>query len=151
MAFRRSFCVFLLDSVRKEDMPVESLSWQLGKKVITNCADKLKPYLMEAMKSLGFVFVLDDYAPIIASTCKEIASVTKQQSPSASHEPVVDTSKSEETSSIWHFDSLETVIEVASPPKATPIVNSITSPDSLLEIEKINFIGVNNFELFRDP
>ncbi|KAK9265483.1 hypothetical protein L1049_025246 [Liquidambar formosana] len=133
-------------------MPVESLSWQLGKKVITNCADKLKPYLMEAMKSLGFVFVLDDYAPIIASTCKEIASVTKQQSPSASHEPVVDTSKSEETSSDMAISiSLETVIEVASPPKATPIVNSITSPDSLLEIEKINFIGVNNFELFRDP
>ncbi|KAK9278473.1 hypothetical protein L1049_028039 [Liquidambar formosana] len=67
----------LLDSIREEDENVGSLSWQLGEQVLTNCVDKLKPYLMEAVQSLDFV--LDDYAPIVASICEESYGVVKEQ------------------------------------------------------------------------
>ncbi|KAK9274239.1 hypothetical protein L1049_019053 [Liquidambar formosana] len=63
----------LLDSVRKENKNVGSLSWQLGEQVLTTCAEKLTLYLMEAVQSLGSV--LDDYAPIIISICKDRARV----------------------------------------------------------------------------
>ena len=39
----------LLASVRKENEIVSPISWKLGKKVITNCAVKLQPYLQEAL------------------------------------------------------------------------------------------------------
>lgn len=80
-----------------------------------------------------------------------IVGVAKQQVSSALHEHAVDTSTLEGTSSDMAIsvalDTVDTVIEVASPPKTTPIMNSITitSPDSVLKIEKTDFIDVNNF------
>lgn len=69
----KEFLYPLLDSVRKEDKNVGFLSWQSGEQVLTNCADKVKPYLMEAVQSLGSV--LDDYAPTVASIHKERSGV----------------------------------------------------------------------------
>ncbi|KAJ7962764.1 Sister chromatid cohesion protein PDS5-like B-B [Quillaja saponaria] len=57
----------LLDSVRKETQTMSPISWKLGEKVITNCAVKLKPYLMEAVQSTGKA--PDDYAQIVTSIC----------------------------------------------------------------------------------
>lgn len=44
------------------------MAWKLGEKVMTNCAAKLKPYLREAVQSVGIA--LDEYAPIVASICQ---------------------------------------------------------------------------------
>jgi hypothetical protein len=43
----------LLASARKENVTVSPISWELGKKAITNCAAKLQPYLQEAVCSVG--------------------------------------------------------------------------------------------------
>lgn len=42
---------------------------RLGERVIGNCAEKIKPYLMQEVKSLSIA--LDDYSKIVASTCQE--------------------------------------------------------------------------------
>ena len=44
---------------------VSPIAWELGERVITNSAAKLKPYLKEAVQSTGIF--LDEYAPIVAS------------------------------------------------------------------------------------
>ena len=44
---------------------VSPICWRLGEKVITNCADKLRPYLIEVVKCLGTR--LSDYAPAVAT------------------------------------------------------------------------------------
>uniref|UniRef100_A0A2N9J0Z7 Reverse transcriptase domain-containing protein n=1 Tax=Fagus sylvatica TaxID=28930 RepID=A0A2N9J0Z7_FAGSY len=43
----------LLASVRQENETVSPISWKLGKKVVTNCAVKLQPYLQEIVCSIG--------------------------------------------------------------------------------------------------
>nr|XP_048320328.1 sister chromatid cohesion protein PDS5 homolog C isoform X2 [Ziziphus jujuba var. spinosa] len=58
----------LLSSVRKEDQKTSPISWTLGQKVITNCAAKLRPCLMEAVKSKDIALV--DYAQIVATICE---------------------------------------------------------------------------------
>ncbi|KAJ6961667.1 hypothetical protein NC652_000570 [Populus alba x Populus x berolinensis] len=55
----------LLASVKKQNQSVSPIARELGERVITNSAAKLKPYLKEAVQSTG-VF-LDEYAPIVAS------------------------------------------------------------------------------------
>ncbi|XP_050382278.1 sister chromatid cohesion protein PDS5 homolog D isoform X2 [Argentina anserina] len=65
----------LLLSVTKKNQIVSPFSWKLGETVLDNCAAKLKPYLMEAVKSLGTA--LDDYAPIVASICQHRCDALK--------------------------------------------------------------------------
>ncbi|KAI9400880.1 hypothetical protein POPTR_001G046500v4 [Populus trichocarpa] len=55
----------LLASVKKQNQSVSPMAWELGERVITNSAAKLKPYLKEAVQSTGIL--LDEYAPIVAS------------------------------------------------------------------------------------
>ncbi|KAG6787874.1 hypothetical protein POTOM_003919 [Populus tomentosa] len=55
----------LLASVKKQNQSVSPIAWELGERVITNSAAKLKPYLKEAVQSTGIF--LDEYAPIVAS------------------------------------------------------------------------------------
>uniref|UniRef100_A0A2N9IPL3 Uncharacterized protein n=1 Tax=Fagus sylvatica TaxID=28930 RepID=A0A2N9IPL3_FAGSY len=43
----------LLASVQQENETVSPISWKLGKKVVTNCAVKLQPYLQETVCSIG--------------------------------------------------------------------------------------------------
>nr|XP_011467025.1 PREDICTED: uncharacterized protein LOC101302469 isoform X2 [Fragaria vesca subsp. vesca] len=65
----------LLSSVRKENQNLSPFSWKLGEAVLHNCAAKLKPYLMEAVKSMGTA--LDDYARIVASICQHGSDTLK--------------------------------------------------------------------------
>ncbi|KAM1060728.1 hypothetical protein ACFX13_025894 [Malus domestica] len=65
----------LLSSVRKENQTVSPFSWKLGKKVIDNSSAKLKPYLVEAVKSMDTA--LDDYAQIVASVCQNGCQAVK--------------------------------------------------------------------------
>ncbi|CAL0308621.1 unnamed protein product [Lupinus luteus] len=58
----------LLHSVRNENQTISPISWTLGEKVITNCAIKLKPYLMKAVESSGRT--LDEYAQIVSTICQ---------------------------------------------------------------------------------
>ena len=44
---------------------ISHIAQELGERVITNSAAKLKPYLKEAVQSTGIL--LDEYAPIVAS------------------------------------------------------------------------------------
>lgn len=48
----------------------------LGEKVLENCAKKLKPYLRQALKSLGAVS--DDYSVIVASICEGLNGLVDQ-------------------------------------------------------------------------
>ncbi|XP_041020647.1 uncharacterized protein LOC121262297 isoform X2 [Juglans microcarpa x Juglans regia] len=58
----------LLSSVKKENQTDSPIAWQLGEKVITNCAVKLKHYLKETVQSMGIA--LDDYSQIVTSICQ---------------------------------------------------------------------------------
>ncbi|KAJ6341212.1 hypothetical protein OIU78_009396 [Salix suchowensis] len=55
----------LLSSVKKQNQSISHIAQELGERVITNSATKLKPYLKEAVQSTGIL--LDEYAPIVAS------------------------------------------------------------------------------------
>ncbi|XP_031399901.1 uncharacterized protein LOC116210200 isoform X2 [Punica granatum] len=57
----------LLASVRKENENVAPISWKLGENVLSNCAEKLRPILKDAVQSASIV--LDQYAPVIATIC----------------------------------------------------------------------------------
>ncbi|XP_068302902.1 sister chromatid cohesion protein PDS5 homolog D-like isoform X1 [Pyrus communis] len=65
----------LLSSVRKENQTVSHFSWKLGEKVIDSSSAKLKPYLVEAVKSMDTA--LDDYAQIVASICQNGCQAVK--------------------------------------------------------------------------
>lgn len=60
---------------------------KLGKKVIENCALKLRPYMMQAVESMGFP--LDNYDEIVANICQETSDVMKQNEANGSNECVV--------------------------------------------------------------
>ncbi|KAL9383705.1 hypothetical protein Peur_024028 [Populus x canadensis] len=57
-----------------EALPVAQ---KLGEKVLETCATKVKPYLIQAVKSLGVS--LEDYNDIIGSMCQEISGSIEQK------------------------------------------------------------------------
>lgn len=65
-SFLFSFCQLLIAfSIFQEVLPVAR---KLGEKVLESCANKVKPYLQHAVKSLDIS--LDDYSEIVASICQ---------------------------------------------------------------------------------
>ncbi|KAK1293627.1 DNA mismatch repair protein MSH6 [Acorus calamus] len=62
----------LLNSVKKENKDVLPIACKLGEKVIISCSAKLKPLLIEAIRSAGASF--NDYSKIIATVCDEACS-----------------------------------------------------------------------------
>ncbi|XP_019433673.1 PREDICTED: uncharacterized protein LOC109340431 isoform X2 [Lupinus angustifolius] len=85
----------LLNSVRNENQTISPISWTLGEKVITNCAVKLKPYLMKAVESSGRT--LDEYARIVSTICQngfeslqhDHSNGSKKNQVTKVHEPVI--------------------------------------------------------------
>lgn len=65
----------LLASVKKQNQSVSPIAWELGERVITNSAAKLKPYLKEAVQSTGIL--LDEYAPVVASIFQDDSCTLK--------------------------------------------------------------------------
>lgn len=59
----------------------------MGERVLERCAEKLKPYLMEAVKTLSVS--LDDYSKVLASVCQEASSGLEQNDARASSENAV--------------------------------------------------------------
>ncbi|KAL0354877.1 UNVERIFIED_CONTAM: hypothetical protein Sradi_3934600 [Sesamum radiatum] len=62
----------LLASVKMDNKNTSSISWDLGKKVLANCATKVQPYLTEAVKAMNLA--LEDYAEIVTSICHDTVS-----------------------------------------------------------------------------
>ncbi|XP_020891162.1 glutamic acid-rich protein isoform X2 [Arabidopsis lyrata subsp. lyrata] len=65
----------LLSSVKKENQNVSPMSWSLAEKVLSRCARKLKPYIIEALKSTGTS--MDMYSPVVSSICQSVFDTTK--------------------------------------------------------------------------
>ncbi|OIT02584.1 PREDICTED: transcription factor TFIIIB component B'' homolog isoform X2 [Nicotiana attenuata] len=58
----------LLASVKKDNEEATPIAKRLGEKVFANCAEKLKPYLTQAVESLHIS--LDEYNKIVTSVCE---------------------------------------------------------------------------------
>ncbi|XP_042504521.1 dentin sialophosphoprotein-like [Macadamia integrifolia] len=80
----------LLDSVKKENKDFLPIAQKLGKKVIGNCVAKLKPYMVEAIDSLGVS--INDYSDIVASICRETSDAAECNKANASGEHPADES-----------------------------------------------------------
>ncbi|KAI4337253.1 hypothetical protein L6164_015693 [Bauhinia variegata] len=80
----------ILDSVKKENEESLPFAHKLGEKVLERCATKLRPYLVQAVKSLDIS--LDDYSTILASICQEESGNLDQNDATSKH--VEDESKS---------------------------------------------------------
>ncbi|CAN1806222.1 Sister chromatid cohesion protein PDS5 homolog C [Linum perenne] len=60
----------LLSSVKKENKEVLPTARKLGEKVLGSCAEKIKPYLVDALKSLQTS--PDDYWDVVGSICQDV-------------------------------------------------------------------------------
>ncbi|XP_074287061.1 sister chromatid cohesion protein PDS5 homolog C-like isoform X2 [Silene latifolia] len=58
----------ILNILKKEDKEVLPIARLLGEKVIVNCASKVKPYLLSAVRSSGAS--LDNYSKAVADICQ---------------------------------------------------------------------------------
>ncbi|XP_074287057.1 uncharacterized protein LOC141612224 isoform X2 [Silene latifolia] len=58
----------ILNILKKENKEVLPIARLLGEKVIVNCASKVKPYLLSAVRSSGAS--LDDYSKAVADICQ---------------------------------------------------------------------------------
>ncbi|KAG6728148.1 hypothetical protein I3842_02G158800 [Carya illinoinensis] len=58
----------LLATVKKENETASPIEWELGERIITNCAVKLKHCLKEAVQSMDIA--LDEYSQTVASICQ---------------------------------------------------------------------------------
>ncbi|XP_077221841.1 sister chromatid cohesion protein PDS5 homolog D-like [Tasmannia lanceolata] len=76
----------LLSSVKKENLDLLPIARRLGERVISNCAAKLKPYLMHEVQSMGNS--LDDYSKIVASVCQEASEVPDHSDLNTSGQPL---------------------------------------------------------------
>ncbi|KAF1865192.1 hypothetical protein Lal_00004566 [Lupinus albus] len=102
----------LLDSVKKDNEEVFPIAKKLGLRVLESCATKLKPYLLQAVKSLGIS--LDDYSTILASICQGASDSLEQNDICVTREQMEDGSKlakqsSEESKQMVKKDKREVV------------------------------------------
>ncbi|KAJ0231752.1 Tudor/PWWP/MBT superfamily protein [Hirschfeldia incana] len=65
----------LLASVKKDNQNVSPMAWSLVEKVLSRCARKLKPCIMEALKSTGAS--LDTYSPVVTTICQTVFETPK--------------------------------------------------------------------------
>lgn len=74
-----TICICLLNFINfltlhfQEVLPVAR---KLAERVFETCAAKVKPYLMQAVKTLGISF--DDYSEVVGSICQETSSAVEQ-------------------------------------------------------------------------
>ncbi|OIW14976.1 hypothetical protein TanjilG_30695 [Lupinus angustifolius] len=102
----------LMDSVKKDNEEVFPIAKKLGVRVLETCATKLKPYLLQAVKSLGIS--LDDYSTILASICQGASNSLEQNDICVTREQTEDESKlakqsSEESKQMVKKDITEAV------------------------------------------
>ncbi|OMP12128.1 hypothetical protein COLO4_03454 [Corchorus olitorius] len=85
----------VLASVKKDNEEVLPIARRLAERVLEDCASKLKPYLKQAVESLGNSF--DDYSSVVASIC-QVTPVAVEQNDAATDKHVDDESKQAEAS-----------------------------------------------------
>ncbi|KAJ1700076.1 hypothetical protein LUZ63_008588 [Rhynchospora breviuscula] len=78
----------LLQSVRKDRMERLSVSYKLGEKVIRNCADKLKPLVMELIGDKT-----NEYSKFVLSLCQDMSDAMEQSDVEASAKNAPEESK----------------------------------------------------------
>ncbi|WJX16216.1 hypothetical protein P8452_06279 [Trifolium repens] len=61
----------ILDSVKNDNEEVLPIARKLGERVLESCATRLKPYLEQAVDTLGISF--DDYSDVLASACRDVS------------------------------------------------------------------------------
>ncbi|KAF9616568.1 hypothetical protein IFM89_030335 [Coptis chinensis] len=74
----------LLTSVKKENQDILPIARKLGEKVLEKCSTKLKPYLVQAVKSMGMS--PDEYSRIVGTICQESSDTTEHNDDSVSGE-----------------------------------------------------------------
>ncbi|RRT84295.1 hypothetical protein BHE74_00005514 [Ensete ventricosum] len=77
----------LLDSVKTDNKDILPVVRRLSEKVISNCAGKLKPYIVELSQSVGTP--LNKYGKVVASICQENSDGVEQNDANVSGEIVV--------------------------------------------------------------
>ncbi|CAF2065833.1 unnamed protein product [Brassica oleracea var. botrytis] len=89
----KEFLDILLASVKKDNQNVSPMAWSLVEKVLSRCARKLKPCIMEALKSSGTT--LDAYSPVVTTICQTVFETPKVHN-------VVDTKENEDKLVLGH-------------------------------------------------
>lgn len=87
----------VLTCVIQEAQP---LARKLGEKVLESCATKLKPYLVQAVSTLGIS--LDDYSQVLATICQETPGSVEQNDVCTGEQVVCFLSVSCKPTSNWH-------------------------------------------------
>ncbi|KHN29621.1 nucleolar protein dao-5-like isoform X1 [Glycine soja] len=100
----------LLASIKKDNKEVFPIAQKLGERVLESCATKLKPYLVQSVKSLGIS--VDDYSAVLASICQDTSDDLEKNDTCVTSEHVEDKSESakqslEESTHVVKKDSRE--------------------------------------------
>ncbi|KAG6409462.1 hypothetical protein SASPL_127502 [Salvia splendens] len=78
----------ILATLRSNNKAASAIAKKLAERVIQNSADKLRPYLQQAVKSLGTSF--NEYSEVVASVCRENTDTVGHSNESISkNQPVV--------------------------------------------------------------
>ncbi|CAJ1973649.1 unnamed protein product [Sphenostylis stenocarpa] len=120
----------LLDSIRKDNEEVFPIAQKLGERILESCATKLKPYLVQVVKSLGIS--MDDYSSVLASICQDTSDDLEKNDTCVTSEHVEDKSESakqslEESTRVVKKDSREVTSSQQENPDANKSPNSVMS------------------------
>ncbi|XP_047157667.1 sister chromatid cohesion protein PDS5 homolog C-like isoform X1 [Vigna umbellata] len=86
----------LLDSIKKDNEEAFPIAQKLGERVLENCATKLKPYLVQTVRSLGVS--VDDYSAVLALICQDTSDDLEKNDTCVTSEHAEDKSDSEKQS-----------------------------------------------------
>ncbi|KAK7352647.1 hypothetical protein VNO80_18071 [Phaseolus coccineus] len=78
----------LLATVKKDDEEAFPIAKKLGERVLESCATKLKPYLVQAVKSLDIP--MDDYSLVLSSICQDTSDTGEKNDTCVTSEHVED-------------------------------------------------------------
>ncbi|KAL6985183.1 hypothetical protein U1Q18_018560 [Sarracenia purpurea var. burkii] len=106
----------ILASVKMGNEEVLPIARKLGEKVFENCAIKLKPYLIDATKSLGLN--LDEYSKVVASICSGTTGAVEHNTDNVSGEQLTEESKLAQACSDVAAQADENMLAVAPPDEA---------------------------------
>ncbi|CAK9178635.1 unnamed protein product [Ilex paraguariensis] len=123
----------ILATVKKNNEGVLPIALKLGERVLENCAVKLKPYLAQAVSSLGVS--LDDYSKVVASVCEgrigtvqhngDIA-IGKQLAPNVNVQQLVDDNNLDKASSAEAVQADENKLATAASEVAPQVTKNVT-------------------------
>ena len=97
----------ILASVKRNNGDTLPVAWKLAERVLENSSTKLKPYLIQAVDTLGISF--DDYSNIVASICQETSSVVDQNEDHAASIDMIDENQSMRAS-LAEIDKMGTMV-----------------------------------------